>query len=43
MLNHSDFVLIISGVLLFGIFYIAGALSAMRRNKIIEKKDFTDE
>jgi hypothetical protein len=49
MLNLSDsrvseFGLLINAVLLFGMFYIAGALKAMHRNKMVEpQKDIADE
>jgi hypothetical protein len=48
MLNLSDsrvseFGLLINAVLLFGMFYMAGALKAMHRNKIAEQKDIADE
>jgi hypothetical protein len=49
MLNLSDsrvseFGLLINAVLMFSIFYMAGALKAMHRNKMVEpQKDSTDE
>jgi hypothetical protein len=36
--------MLINAVLLFGMFYMAGALKAMHRNKMVEQqKDIADE